>query len=70
MPKIVLNLDKLLNVMSSYVQRVSMSRFRQLQQSLMSIQGVFESMYKLHHDLGVFSNIIVPTTYEQVDKMP
>ncbi|KAJ5987160.1 hypothetical protein N7451_011525 [Penicillium sp. IBT 35674x] len=32
--------------------------------------GIYESMFKVHHDLGVFSNTIVCATYERADNMP
>ncbi|KAJ5554151.1 hypothetical protein N7513_004110 [Penicillium frequentans] len=32
--------------------------------------GVYESMFKVHHDLGVFSNTIVCATFERADNLP
>lgn len=69
-PKMVWSLEKLLKIMSSYAPLVSISYYRRLQQKLISTQGVFESMYKVHHDLGVFSNTIVCATYERAENMP
>lgn len=64
------NLDKLFKVMSSYVLQVSVAYFLRPKQTLISMKGVIESMYKIHHDLGIFSNTIVCATYERADNMP
>jgi len=57
-------------VMRSSVLQVSIACFSRPEQKLTWVQGVIESIYKIHHDLGVLSNTIVCATYERPDHMP
>ena len=57
-------------VMRSSVLQVSIACFSRPEQKLTWVQGVIETIYKIHHDLGVLSNTIVCATYERPDHMP